>query len=267
MRSLANLMNLSGRTALIIGGAGHIGRAAAGALAELGAHVALADLPGAKPEAAAREIQQAHKSQCMGFVCDLADSAAIRCIPGHLAAFSDRLDILINCAALVGTSALEGWTVPFQEQSETAWRKALDVNLTAPFLTIQILAPLLKASGHGSIINVASIYGIAAPDWSLYEGTTMGNPAAYGASKAGLLQLTRYLATALAPDIRVNAVTPGGIERGQPQDFVERYARRTPLGRMGKEEDMKGAIAYLGSDLSVYVTGQNLVVDGGWTVK
>jgi NAD(P)-dependent dehydrogenase (short-subunit alcohol dehydrogenase family) len=99
----------------------------------------------------------------------------------------------------------------------------------------------------------------------LYEGTPAGNPAAYGASKAGLLQLTRYLATVLAPKVRVNAITPGGVLRGQDTRFQERYVSRTPLGRMAVEEDFKGAFAYLASDASAYVTGQNVVVDGGWT--
>lgn len=105
-----------------------------------------------------------------------------------------------------------------------------------------------------------------APDWSLYAGTTMGNPAAYGASKGGLIQFTRWLATTLAPAVRVNCISPGGIWRNQPDDFVARYATRTPLQRMGTEDDLRGAIAYLASDLSKYVTGQNLSVDGGWGV-
>ena len=127
-------------------------------------------------------------------------------------------------------------------------------------------APALKASGHGSIINVASIYGLVGPDWRLYEETTLGNPAAYAASKGGLLQLTRWLATTLAPDIRVNAITPGGVFRDTPEPFLSRYVARTPLAPDGRpNRTSKGAIAYLASDLSAYVTGQNLVVDGGWT--
>ena len=114
-------------------------------------------------------------------------------------------------------------------------------------------------------MNVASIYGLVGPDWRLYEGTEIGNPAAYSASKGGLLQLTRWLATTLAPDVRVNSITPGGVFRDTPEPFLSRYLSRTPLGRMATEEDFKGAIAYLASDLSAYVTGQNLVVDGGWT--
>ena len=125
---------------------------------------------------------------------------------------------------------------------------------------------MLRKSGSGSIINIASIYGINGPDFSLYEDTEMGNPAAYAASKGGLIQLTRWLSTSLAPKIRVNAVSPGGIFRNQPKNFVERYENKTPLGRMANEEDLKGIIAYLSSDLSSYVTGQNIVIDGGWTV-
>jgi NAD(P)-dependent dehydrogenase (short-subunit alcohol dehydrogenase family) len=265
MRSLAQLMDLRGRTALITGGAGHIGRAAATALAELGARVVLVDLPASEPQAAADEIQRTYGPSCIGITCDLADTAQIQALPSRLSSLDDRLDVVINAAALVGTSALTGWVTPFLKQSEDAWRKALDVNLTAPFLITQALATLLKASGHGSIINVASIHGLVGPVWSLYEGTQMGNPAAYAASKGGLLQLTRWLAATLAPEIRVNAITPGGILRGQPTPFVDRYEQRTPLGRMGNEEDLKGAIAYLASDLSAYVTGQNVVIDGGWT--
>ena len=124
---------------------------------------------------------------------------------------------------------------------------------------------MLRAKRRGSIINISSIYGAVGPDMSLYDGTSMGNPAAYAVSKGGILQMTRWLSTVLAPDIRVNSITPGGIARNQPLPFVERYEKRTPLRRMGREEDFKGAIAYFASDLSSWVTGENLMVDGGWT--
>jgi NAD(P)-dependent dehydrogenase (short-subunit alcohol dehydrogenase family) len=176
-----------------------------------------------------------------------------------------RLDVLVNCAAFAGTSALPGWVTPFLEQSAATWRRALEVNLTAPFLLTQLCVPALRASGHGSVINVASLYGLAGPDLRLYEGTPMGNPAAYGTSKGGLIQLTRWLATVLAPEVRVNAISPGGVERGQPEAFRERYVARTPLARMGTEEDFKGAAAFLASDASAYLTGQNLILDGGFT--
>ena len=139
------------------------------------------------------------------------------------------------------------------------------VNLTSSFVLVQEAREALSASGRGSVILFASTYGLVGPDHRLYEGTTMANPAGGAASKGGLLQLTRYFATTLAPGIRVNAISPGGVWRQQPESFHRRYVSRTPLGRMATEEDLKGATAYLASDLSAYVTGHNLVVDGGWT--
>ena len=131
---------------------------------------------------------------------------------------------------------------------------------------VQAAKDAIEASGHGSVIFFASHYGLVGPDMSFYEGTSMGNPAAYAASKAGLIQLARWLATVLAPKVRVNCITPGGVWRNQEEGFHKRYVARTPLGRMAIEEELKGAVAYLASDLSAYVTGHNLVVDGGWTV-
>ncbi|MBM3584963.1 MAG: SDR family oxidoreductase [Alphaproteobacteria bacterium] len=264
-RSIAQLMDLRGRTAAILGGAGHIGLAAGEALAELGAAVAVIDLAVARPEDAARRIASTHSARTAGIACDLMEADAPARLGRELERFEGRLDILVNCAALVGTSDLEGWAVPFERQGADAWRKAMEVNLTAPFFVIQNLAPRLAASGNGAVVNVASIHGLSGPDWRLYEGTALANPAAYAASKAGLIQATRWLATTLAPRVRVNALSPGGILRGQPRTFVERYEHRTPLGRMGREDDLKGAIAFLASDLSAYVTGENIVVDGGWT--
>lgn len=259
MSRIADLLRLDGRVALITGGAGHLGRAMTAALVELGAKVALVDRDPAATEAAASALG------ATGYALDLADDAAVRALPTTVQGRLGGLDILINNAAFVGTSTLQGWAVPFAEQSVETWRQCLDVNLTAAFALTQAAAPLLAASGRGSVINVASIYGVVGPDNGLYAGTSMGNPAAYAASKGGLIQLTRWLATTLAPKIRVNALTPGGIARGQPQAFVERYVTRTPLGRMATEADMIGAVVYLASDLSAYVTGQNMIVDGGWT--
>ena len=162
-------------------------------------------------------------------------------------------------------SDLEGWVTSFEKQSPDTWRRALEVNLTAPFVLVQSCLDALRSSSHGSIINIGSTYGVGGAVMSLYEGTSMGNPAAYAASKGGLIQFTRWLSTVLAPQIRVNSISPGGIWREQPDSFHQRYVERTPLGRMANEEDFKGIIAYLASDASAYVTGQNIMVDGGWT--
>lgn len=265
MRSLKDLMSLQGRVAVVTGGAGHIGSAMAEALAELGAHVVILDNQEEVAEKVAGKLLKEYSVEPLPLVADLSQNDEIRKIPEKVLAKFDRIDILVNCAALVGTSQLKGWVTTFAEQGAEAWDKAIQVNLTAPFLLSQACTPALAASGHGSIINIGSTYGVVGPDMRLYEGTSMGNPAAYAASKGGILQYTRWLATVLAPNVRVNAITPGGVSRGQPESFQKRYVERTPLQRMATEEDFKGAVGYLASDASAYVTGQNLIVDGGWT--
>ncbi|EGB14000.1 short-chain dehydrogenase/reductase SDR [Pseudodesulfovibrio mercurii] len=265
MRNIKELVDLTGRTAMITGGAGHIGQAFCDALAEAGADIAVLDMDADRVEDTAVRVAEEWSVRTLGLTLDLADEATLVTMPGEVAEALGSLDILINCAAFVGTSKLTGWGVPLEEQSVATWRAALETNLTAPFALTQAAIPFLRRTGHGSVVNIGSTYGVVGPDMSLYDDTKMGNPAAYGASKGGLIQLTRYLATVLAPDIRVNAISPGGVARGQDPKFVERYVARTPMGRMATEEDMKGALLFLASDLSAYVTGQNLMVDGGWT--
>jgi NAD(P)-dependent dehydrogenase (short-subunit alcohol dehydrogenase family) len=262
---LKELISLEGRVAIITGGAGHIGSVAADGLAELGAAVALVDLDGERCGAASAAIAERWSREAVGFQADLEQEHSVRSVVDRVRARFGRIDIIVNCAAFVGTTNLSGWTVPYEQQSSETWRRAIEVNLTAPFILVQAALDDLRASGHGSIINISSIYGVVGPDWRLYEGMNLGNPAAYAASKGGLVQLTRWLATTLAPMIRANAVAPGGVFRDTPEPFLERYTARTPLARMATEEDIKGAVAFLASDLSAYVTGQCLMVDGGWT--
>jgi NAD(P)-dependent dehydrogenase (short-subunit alcohol dehydrogenase family) len=260
---LKTLMNLGGRRALVTGAAGGLGRVMADSLAELGADLVLVDLPGTDLAALADELSRRHGVNAAPRPCNLEDSAE-RIVLADGVRAEGALSILVNNAAFVGTSGLAGWAEPFEGQSVETWRRALEVNLTSAFHLTQLFLPALKAGPAGNVINIASIYGQWGPDWSLYEGTQMANPAAYAASKGGLIQFTRWLATTVAPSIRVNAIAPGGIARGQAQSFVDRYEARTPLGRMATEDDFRGAIAYLASDLSAYVTGQVLAVDGGW---
>lgn len=265
MKSLRELMTLDGRAAVVTGGSGHIGGAICDALAELGANVGVLDLSEATCIETADRIKDTYQVETLPLAVDLADEQMVGRASTTILEKFGRLDILVNCASLVGTSELEGWAVPFPDQSVEAWKQSLAIGLTAPFLLVQACAEALAASGHGSVINVGSIYGMVGPDMSLYEGTSMENPAAYAAGKGGLLQLTRWMATVLAPQVRVNAISPGGVWRNQPENFHQRYVSRTPLGRMATEEDLKGAAGFLASDLSAYVTGHNLVVDGGWT--
>lgn len=266
MSSVKELMNLQGRVALVTGGAGHIGATIGEALAELGAAVAVLDVSQAACEEETARLGSKYSIRAQALAIDLTDLDAVRSAPRKVTDEFGRLDIVIHSAGYGGgNTKFPGWAVPFAEQTPEAWDRALRVNLTAAFVLAQAARQPLMDSGHGSIIFIASIYGLVGPDTGLYEGTTMANPAGYGASKGGLLQLMRYLATVLAPQTRVNAISPGGVWRQQPEVFHERYVARTPLGRMATEEDLKGAAVYLASDLSGYVTGHNLVVDGGWT--
>ncbi len=265
-RGLWDRMRLDGRTVLITGGAGRLGAVMVGTCLELGARVVVLDRDG---EAAGRLAERFRLRGMPGFRFlegDLTDTGFLEGVPADLRAAEGGLDVLVHAAALVGTSALEGWAVPFERQSVATWRRALEVNLTAVFALTRACAPLLRRSGHGSVVTIGSIYGVAAPDWRLYEGTSLGNPAAYAASKGGLLQLTRWLATALAPRVRVNMISMGGVRHGHRDPFLWRYEERTPLRRMASPQDVAGALAYLAGDLSAYVTGHNLMVDGGWTL-
>ena len=264
MATINDLINLKGRRAMITGATGGLGKVMADTLAELGADLVLVDRPGSDFETLAATLIEKWGVNVEHYFCDLElQEQRIELIAG-LKSDGTGLNILINNAAFTGSSDLQGWVVPFEEQTVETWRKALEVNLTAIFELCQGLTPLLKVADGASIINIASIYGLYGPDWSLYEGTSMSNPAAYGASKGGVIQFTRCLATTISPDIRVNTISPGGIFRNQPEAFVKRYEAKTPLGRMGRDDDFRGVVAYLASDLSNYMTGQNLVVDGGW---
>jgi NAD(P)-dependent dehydrogenase (short-subunit alcohol dehydrogenase family) len=265
MSSLSELMDLSDRVALVTGGAGHIGRTIVDVLAELGATTVVVDLDAATCDEVATDVADRRGTTVLAEPADLLADGDARRVVRTVVDRAGGLDILVHAAAFVGTDAVPGWSAPFEEQSEAAWRAALELNLTTAFVLAQEAAPALRRSGRGSVVNVSSIHGIVSPQPSMYEGTDMTSPAAYAASKGGIIQLTRWLAAWMAPDVRVNTLSPGGVLRRQPEAFVDRYAARTPLQRMATEDDLRGAVAYLASDLSAYVTGHNLVVDGGWT--
>jgi NAD(P)-dependent dehydrogenase (short-subunit alcohol dehydrogenase family) len=264
MPSLKELSNMSGRTVLITGGVGHLGRVMADALAELGASIILLDRPGSDFSGVKNGLEKNWGVECFSIECDLEFEEQRSAAISQIRALGCGVNCLVNNAAFVGTTQLEGWAAPFEHQSLDAWRRAMEINLTSAFHLSQALLPELAAAKGANIVNITSIYGEIGPDWRLYEGTGMGNPAAYAASKGGLAQLTRWLATTLAPSIRVNTIAPGGLLRDQLANFVNRYTAMTPLRRMATEADLKGAIAFLASDLSAYVTGETIKIDGGW---
>jgi NAD(P)-dependent dehydrogenase (short-subunit alcohol dehydrogenase family) len=198
---------------------------------------------------------------------DLSSEEAVQKWATEFSSAADsRCDVLVHCAAFVGTSELPGWNVPWQQQSNETWNKCMTVNVTCAFVLGKALFPLLQKSASPSVVFVSSIYGDIAPDMSLYEGTAMNNPIAYGCSKAALNQLCSYFASLMgAAGVRVNAVAPGGIARGQNPLFVERYCKKTLLGRMATEPEIAEPILFLMSSGARYITGQLIHVDGGFS--
>lgn len=249
--------------ALITGGAGHLGSAFSHVLAARGASIIVLDKNIVAGTALVAELAKKHGGKHHFIAADLMQPECFSAIAAEVERVYGKLDYLVNNAAFYDEAP--GWGVEFSKEGYEAWLSVLRVNLLAPFFLTQVLAPLLKKSGEAAIVNIGSIYGVSAPDHSLYEGLGMTNPAAYSASKGGLTQLTKWLSTTLAPDIRVNMVSPGGIARGQHPEFVARYNKRTPLGRMAVENDVAGMAAFLLSKEAAYITGQNFIVDGGWT--
>lgn len=173
-----------------------------------------------------------------------------------------RIDAWVN-SAYPRTS---DWGLKLDEIPFDSWRRNVDMHLNGYFLCSQLILRLMMKQGHGCLIQIASIYGVVGPDFSIYQGTEMTMPAAYSAIKGGLVNMTRYLAAYSGPNgVRVNTISPGGILDGQPQSFQSAYNAKVPMGRMGEPKDVAGVLSFLISDDASYITGQNIIVDGGWT--
>ncbi|MCC7045287.1 MAG: SDR family oxidoreductase [Alphaproteobacteria bacterium] len=262
---------LDGRVALVTGGAGILGRRFCRGLAEHGAAVAIVDIDADGAKRLADEISRETGRRTLPVACDLREPDQVRRMTETVVSALGRIDVLHNNAA-GKSSDLDAFFAPFEDYSLKQWREIMAVDLDAMFLVAQAVGKHMVArGGGGSVIQTASIYGVVAADQRIYEGSEYGGraintPAVYAAAKAGVLGLTRHLAAYWAPHrIRVNALTPGGVESGQNETFRQRYAARVPLARMANPDEMVGALVYLASDASSYVTGQNIVVDGGLT--
>jgi len=274
MTSLPEMFRLDGRVAVVTGGPGLLGREFCRTLAEAGAAVVVVDINAQAAQALADQlVQDGYKA--VAAPTDVTDPASVkRMVETTLDNFG-RLDVLVNSAALDPKfdpeAAARG--IPagsFEDYPLDAWKQALDVNLTGMFLCCQAaVKPMLAQGKMGSIINICSTYGLVAPDQRLYqrEGKQAAyKPVYYSVTKAGVLGLTRYLSAYYAgTDLRVNALTPGGVFNNHDEVFLKAYSARTVMGRMAHKHEMNGALLFLASDASSYMTGSNLVVDGGWT--
>lgn len=257
-----NIFDLKDKVAVVTGGAGLLGTAITTALARFGATVYLADVNEEKGKAVCQKINEdGFRSQFIQL--DITDEASVEACIKNIVSDSKKLDVWINNAY----PRTDDWNLMFEQIPFSSWRKNIDMHLNGYCLCCQKVCDEMKKGKGGSIINIASIYGVSGVDFSIYEGTNMTMPAAYSVIKGGVVNFTRYLASYFGKNgIRVNCISPGGIYNGQPDHFVKRYSEKVPLGRMADAEDVVGAVVYLASDASKYVTGQNVVVDGGWTI-
>jgi 2-deoxy-D-gluconate 3-dehydrogenase len=275
MNRLNALFQLDGRAAIVTGGAGLLGTQFCYTLAQAGASVVIADFDATSASTLALELtRQGHQALAIGV--DVTDPQSVQAMVEKTVSTFGRLDILVNSAALDPKFDLQSDTAltrpgsgAFEDYPLQAWNQALAVNLTGVFLSCQAAVQPMLAQGKGVIINIASIYGVVAPDQRLYQrpgAAAQYKPVYYSVTKAGLLGMTQYLAAYYAgKHIRVNALTPGGVYNGHPEAFVQAYSARAVLGRMAEKDEMNGALLFLAGDASAYMTGANLIVDGGWT--
>lgn len=245
----------------LTGGGGILGRAMAARLTADGAAVAVID----RDLDAAERVVAALDGAGAAYECDITDRASLSELDGRIRTELGQVHGLVCNAA----TKSENFFAPFEEFPIDDWNEVISTNLTGAMQCAQVFGPAMAAARSGVIVNVLSIYGIVAPDQRIYEGSeyegrAINTPAVYSASKAGLWGLTKYLASYWGDaGVRVNAVTPGGVFSGQNDTFVDRYSARTMLGRMAEPTDISAAVSYLVSDDARYVTGQNLIVDGG----
>lgn len=265
MPTVWEMFDLSGQVAIVTGGAGKLGSQICEALAEARAHVVVASRQLESCQRKADELT-AQGTEAFARQLDVTSKESWQRLVQDVTAKFGRIDILVN-------NAYSGRLKRLEEMGLEEFESATRTGLSSVFLGSQAVAPAMRAPRKGVIINISSIYGIVSPDHRIYARTGMNSPCNYAAAKAGIIQLTRWLATYLAPDgIRVNCISPGGFYSQKLRElpdydrFVENYCYKTPMGRMGGESDLKGAAVFLASAASEYVTGHNLVVDGGWTI-
>lgn len=253
-------MRLDGKTAVVTGGGGLLGSEVVTALAQSGAHVIIADINEERKLAIVSKLKKAGLS-AESYDFDISDIENLEKNIDSLFKKMFYIDIWVNSAY----ARTADWGAKVEDIKVDSWRKNVDMQMNSYALSSKYVAEHMKTKG-GSIINLGSIYGIVGPDFSVYDNTDLTMPMAYSVIKGGVTNLTRYLASYFGKyNVRVNIVCPGGVLDNQNPVFVENYARKVPLGRLAKPEDVAGAVLFLASDAASYITGSTIMVDGGWT--
>jgi NAD(P)-dependent dehydrogenase (short-subunit alcohol dehydrogenase family) len=259
---LTRLFGLEGRVAIVTGGAGRIGRALCHGLSAAGAAVCVLDCDAAAVQELVEQIGRQTGGPMLAVAADVTREESLA-EAARVAAALGPPSILVNCAQFRGAGFYSSSPEDYPRES---WDQVLLTNLTGVHVACQVFGRAMKEHGGGSIVNLASTYGLVSPDPRIYGSSGVNSPPAYGAAKAGVIQLTRYLAVHWRADgIRVNCLVPGGVFDQQDPAFVAEYCQRTPLGRMASPEDYVGPVLFMASAASAYMTGAVLTVDGGWT--
>jgi NAD(P)-dependent dehydrogenase (short-subunit alcohol dehydrogenase family) len=266
---MIDLFSLTGKVAVVTGALGLLGKHHCYALSEAGANVVVVDID----DNDCKKFAEKLTTKSIGIGCDITDAESVKKLKESVLKNFRKIDILVNNAAINDMFENPSTVVEqskFENYPLDLWQKSLDVNLTGTFLCCQILGTEMAKAGSGSIINIASTYGIVAPNQSIYKKEngkqSFYKSAAYPVTKGAIISFTRFLAAYWGDKgVRVNTLSPGGVENNQEEYFTKNYSHATPLGRMAQPTDYKGAIVFLASDASSYMTGANLIVDGGWT--
>ena len=255
--------SLKNQVVIITGGCGLIGKAFVEICAQFGANVVIADIQKTEPKKYAKEIADRNNREMLGFTIDVSSRKDVELIKHCTLEKFGKIDGLVNCHQ----NKTAKFFAKFEDYNDEDWDAVIDTNLKGTYLTCQIIGGWMAENGGGCIVNMPSTYSVVAPNQNLYKGTDMGCPAAYSASKGGVQALSQYLASYWANrGVRVNQITPHGVWNHHEKQFEENFANLSPLKRMSYSHEVAGAIIYLLSDASSYVTGHNLIVDGGWTV-
>ena len=263
--NVKKLFDLSNRTIILTGGAGLLGSQYADGLSQAGANLILADINYAGCKNIAKQLEKKYQNSILPIKLDLTDQKSIKNMVKKTVKKFSKIDVLINNAAFQGKSGKER-QIKFEDLPSSLWDKAVSVNLTGIFLSCQEVGKIMIKQKRGVIINIASIYGIVAADQRIYGKSGQNSAVYYAATKSAILNLTRYLASYWnRTGIRVNTLSPGGVENNQGSLFIKNYSYKTMLGRMAQKNEYVGAMIFLASDASSYMTGSNLVVDGGFT--
>ncbi len=269
-KKLDNLFNLEGKTIIVAGGSGQIGFSLCEAILNYGAKIIIIDLDINHAKEKARLLKDKYKDKIFFYKLDVSNSNGVKSIFEKISKNFNQIDGLVNSFHYKGNSRKLDYSQNFFDSLETfpieTWDKVHDVNLKGTFLTCREFSKIINPKKGGVIVNISSTYGNVSPNKNIYKNTNLNSPIAYASSKSAILNLTRYLAVYLADkNIRVNTLSPGGVYNNQEKEFIKNYEKLTPIGRMAYPEDYQGSIIFLLSNASSYMTGSNLIVDGGWT--